>query len=132
MQIVIDIPEERYKQIQEEQWLPNRLYFEKAIANGTPLPKGHGDLISRQKVIDKIRRLIEVERLQGTDEMGYGRERVNAYENMLWEVQEECLHPTIIKAESEKQCCDRNVCIQNEYNGIGCDECICGSTERGE
>lgn len=20
--------------------------------------------------------------------------------------------------------CDRNVCIQNEYNGIGCDECI--------
>ena len=37
MQIVIDIPEERYKHIQEEQWLPNRLLIEKAIANGTPL-----------------------------------------------------------------------------------------------
>ncbi len=39
MQIVIDIPEERYKHIQEEQWLPNRLLIEKAITNGTPLDK---------------------------------------------------------------------------------------------
>lgn len=45
MQIVIDIPEKIYKHIQEEQWLPNRLLIEKAIANGTPLPKGHGRLI---------------------------------------------------------------------------------------
>ncbi len=20
--------------------------------------------------------------------------------------------------------CDRNLCLQNEYNGIGCDECV--------
>lgn len=51
MQIVIDIPEERYKHIQEEQWLPNRLLIEKAIANGTPLPKGHGDLIDRDDLL---------------------------------------------------------------------------------
>lgn len=44
MRIVIEISEDRYKQVCEEQWLPNRLYFEKAIANGTPLPKGHGAL----------------------------------------------------------------------------------------
>lgn len=45
MKLIIDIDEERYKQVCEEQWLPNRLYFEKAIANGIPLPKGHGRLI---------------------------------------------------------------------------------------
>ena len=39
MQIVIDISEDRYKQVCEEQWLPNRLYFEKAIADGKPLEK---------------------------------------------------------------------------------------------
>ena len=37
MKLIIDIPEEKYKHVCEEQWLPNRLYFEKAIANGTPL-----------------------------------------------------------------------------------------------
>lgn len=37
MKLIIDIPEEKYKQVCEEQWLPNRLYFERAIANGTPL-----------------------------------------------------------------------------------------------
>jgi molybdenum cofactor biosynthesis enzyme MoaA len=37
MKLIIEIPEEKYKHIQEEQWLPNRLLIEKAIANGTPL-----------------------------------------------------------------------------------------------
>ena len=36
-----------------------------------------------------------------------------------------------IKGDAEKGNCDRNICVQNEYNGISCDECICGSTERG-
>lgn len=54
-----------------------------------------GDLISRQKVIDKLKRLIEVERLQGTDEMGYGRERVSAYESMIYEVESEYLYPSV-------------------------------------
>ena len=39
MKLIIDIPEERYKEIKEEQWLPNRLSIEKAIANGTPIPE---------------------------------------------------------------------------------------------
>ena len=37
MKLIIDIPIDRYKQIQNEQWLPNRLGIEKAIANGIPL-----------------------------------------------------------------------------------------------
>jgi len=27
------------------------------------------------------------------------------------------------EAEQEPKYCDRNICIKNEYNGIGCDEC---------
>jgi len=53
------------------------------------------DCISRQAVLDKLNRLIEVERLQGTDEMGYGRERVSAYECMIHAVESEYLYPTI-------------------------------------
>ena len=27
------------------------------------------------------------------------------------------------EADQEPKYCDRNICIKNEYNGIGCDEC---------
>ena len=53
------------------------------------------DVISRQAVLDKLNRLIEVERLQGTDEMGYGRERVSAYESMIFEIESEYLYPSV-------------------------------------
>ena len=53
------------------------------------------DLISRQAVIDRINRVIEVEKKQGTDDWGYGRERVNAYEAMLHFVGSEYLHPSV-------------------------------------
>jgi len=54
MQIVINIPKDRYKHICEEQWLPNRLYYEKAIANGTPIPDNatNGDIV--QMMFPKI------------------------------------------------------------------------------
>ena len=45
MQIVIDIPDERYKDIQriaEVQMQRRMPTIEQIIANGTPLPKGHG------------------------------------------------------------------------------------------
>ena len=54
-----------------------------------------GDLISRQAVIDRINKLIEVEKKQGTDDWGYGRERVNAYEAMLHMVKSEYLYPSV-------------------------------------
>lgn len=53
------------------------------------------DLISRQAVIDRINRLIEVEKKQGTDDWGYGLERVKAYEAMLYMVKSEYLHPSV-------------------------------------
>ncbi len=31
---------------------------------------------------------------------------------------------------TEKPMCDRNICISNEYNGIGCDECIVNKVEQ--
>ena len=49
MQIVIDIPEERFKDIQRIASVQiDSNHFktsEQIIANGTPLPKGHGRLI---------------------------------------------------------------------------------------
>ena len=49
MKLVIDIPEEDYifvkKQIADGITNPLKI----CIANGTPLPKGHGDLIDRDK-----------------------------------------------------------------------------------
>ncbi len=53
MKIVIEIQEDKYKRIVEKydtfpaemkEWGLN------AIKNGTPLPKGHGDLIDRSKI----------------------------------------------------------------------------------
>ena len=29
--------------------------------------------------------------------------------------------------EQEPKYCDRNICLKNEYNGIGCDECEVGN-----
>jgi len=63
------------------------------ITEAIPPFKTSDDAISRQAVLDKLNRLIEVERLQGTDEMGYGRERVRAYESMIFEIESEYLYP---------------------------------------
>ena len=56
MQIVIDIPEEEYEVILNNNYVavcacPHLL--SKAIKNGTPLPKGHGRLIDFDSAIDK-------------------------------------------------------------------------------
>ena len=47
MQIVIDIPDRIYKMINAKYWLGSidTDVINKAIKNGTPLPKGHGRLI---------------------------------------------------------------------------------------
>lgn len=57
MKLIIEIPEKVYKRIQA---LARSDYFEHdicgnsmlRIANGTPLPKGHGDLIDRKDLIE--------------------------------------------------------------------------------
>lgn len=53
MKIVIDIPEEDYKRIKRftgatDYHITIALY--EAVQNGTPLPKGHGDLIDRDSL----------------------------------------------------------------------------------
>lgn len=59
MKIVIDISEEQYEIIKElakkqNSFCPEADSAEKIIANGIPLPKGHGDLIDRTEVIKNI------------------------------------------------------------------------------
>ena len=34
-------------------------------------------------------------------------------------------------SEDDKIYCDRNLCTQNDYNGIGCDECIVNKEGKG-
>ena len=100
MKLIIDIPEEVYKSIQDNDYcgISNSDMYN-VVKNGTPLPKGHGDLISRQAVIDMLNKLIEVEQKQGTDVMNYGRERVNAYESILDEIESDYLFPSMPSAE---------------------------------
>lgn len=60
MQIVIDISKEIYQEAIKSGY--SHLYDEEvanAVANGTPLPKGHGDLISKAEVLHVIDERIE-------------------------------------------------------------------------
>ena len=60
MKIIIDLPEARYKDIQriaEVQLERNHFQTaEQIIANGTPLPKGHGRLIDAREYENSIRK----------------------------------------------------------------------------
>ena len=55
MQIVIDISEETYNDIQSRDWKNGELIFSeewKAIHNGIPLSKEHGDIVDIETLID--------------------------------------------------------------------------------
>ena len=56
MQIVIDIPEEKYNQIINSYKGSNvrPKDYEIAVMNGTPLPKGHGRLIDESEMNQKL------------------------------------------------------------------------------
>lgn len=59
MQIVIKIPEEVYEEImahnrEMREGGKSAYYFEGLIQSGTPLPKGHGALIDRKELEEKI------------------------------------------------------------------------------
>lgn len=58
MEIVIKIPEEAYQLLKNKgvDWLGAE-HILNAVANGTPLPKGHGDLIDRKELLKEKRRL---------------------------------------------------------------------------
>jgi len=55
LKLVIDIDEKMYEDCKTRNTLHYSLYnFSSMIANGTPLPKGHGDLIDRSEVIKSL------------------------------------------------------------------------------
>ena len=70
------------------------------------------DAISRKAVLDKLNKLIEVERLQGTDEMGYGRERVSAYESMIFEIESKYLYPSVNPQQPCEDCISRQATVE--------------------
>ena len=52
MEIAIKIDDELYNEILSKKYSKTRL--EKAVANGTPLPENHGDLITKEQAIDLV------------------------------------------------------------------------------
>ena len=81
MQIVIEISDKRYKEIVETD-KPVIIYrsdVAKVLVNGTPLPKGHGDLIDRKELLK-----------QPMDKANYPSNYVQ-------------IAPTIIKADEESE-----------------------------
>ena len=79
MKIVIDIPDEEYERIQAMDWKNgDRWYSYETIAihNGTPLPKGHGDLIDYGYVVDAIDDWINAEEYRYTNATDYLRKRI--------------------------------------------------------
>lgn len=50
VEVVIRLKKERYDELQKNKHLPNRLGIEKAITDGTVLPKGHGRLIDADAI----------------------------------------------------------------------------------
>ena len=51
MKLIIDIDEDYYRILKHEVEQGNSFRPFKIIANGKPLPKGHGDLIDRDKLV---------------------------------------------------------------------------------
>ena len=52
MKLIIDIDEDVYNEIKSIVRKPESLYpLDVSIRNGTPLPKGHGDLIDRDETM---------------------------------------------------------------------------------
>ena len=96
MQIVIDIDEEDYKDINNIHFIREDLKFKigKAIMNGTPLPKEHGRLIDTDVVQSMARKKAEDCFPEGRYYYGYRKS--------LFEFAEEIDDvPTIIEADKE-------------------------------
>ena len=51
MKLIVEIDEEIYKEWKWEGKYASHSFAQKVILNGTPLPKGHGDLIDRSKLV---------------------------------------------------------------------------------
>lgn len=91
MQIVIDIPEYVYDTIVASDGYIQDCDNEKvgmAVKDGTPLPKGHGDLIDRNKI----------EYLKAIHDLKWGKITSNECATKI-----RCSAPTIIEADTESE-----------------------------
>ena len=52
MKVVIDIPEEEYNLMKTQVAFGNTNPLKMRIANGTPLPKGHGRILDEKDILD--------------------------------------------------------------------------------
>ena len=93
MKLIIDISEEEYKEVLEDTYsgtpYENKIFT--IIANGTPLPKGHGRLIDADALYGDF--------IDGTE--GYDCQTWNRIE--IGDIIEDA--PTIIEADSESCPC---------------------------
>ena len=85
MKLVIDIPEEEYNYMKTQVTFGNTNPLKMRIANGTPLPKGHGRLIDANALTIK---------LKAWDV------NANGIPNYAWKCIREM--PTIIEADNEE------------------------------
>lgn len=93
MQIVIDISEGEYNIAKYGQYGNiNVDVVRKAVANGTPLPKGHGKIVDVNDILDRI----------GLEDNDVNREE-NAGEIVTLEDFDYI--PTIVEADKEKKRC---------------------------
>lgn len=96
MKLVINVPDYIKEQADngkgEEFGIPLWLAYE--IANGTPLPKGHGRLIDADIILNKA--LTHRESYMEAENSSYCRGKLHAYEFYVEEVENA---PTIIEAD---------------------------------
>ena len=94
MKLIIDIPEETYKNVQIHGTYLNprdKGNLEKALKNGTPLPKRHGRLIDADACIGELAKAIPYFIIDSTDNSyveGLNRARIEIDDS-----------PTIIEAD---------------------------------
>ena len=100
MQIVIDIPEGNYKTICETKDIwetePKNIIYA-AIANGTPLPKGHGRLKDADKIANKVNVLKNNWDRNGNE---YESGRYESYDYAVGTINDA---PTIIEADTAER-----------------------------
>lgn len=85
------MPDEAYNTLLFEQKLPHDLDLEYLIIHGTPLPKNHGDLIDRGKLLNTLEELEWIRVNCSIDE-----DNTNILEDIVVE------EPSILKADEEE------------------------------
>lgn len=136
MKIVVDIKDDDYYDIIGGALIGEFTMMEviSAVKNGTPLPKGHGrkfekivveyppaELCTYPEYRGKPYFSIKYEE-NGEHIIGFGTYNQEVLSRYLLEYFIVSMIIEADKAESKKYC-DHNICVLNEYNGIGCDDC---------